>query len=951
MLGILSSIPTQMDYKGQKLAEQIFQGIILTSAVIGFIYGYLIEDFGWTVSIVMAGFVVSCVVINDVEIQTMQINSKVTSRFAHNVITSRAVNHANVSREIIFDVEIPKTAFISNFIITVDGVPYPGNIKDKEAARRQYRKAVSRGETAGLVKASGRKMEKFTISVNIAAGSRVTFELTYEELLKRHLGKYEIIIKVKPKQLVNQFEIEVDLFEPQGISMLEAQASFLAGDLSQVIEKSFSGKRGRVYFNPTVDQQQTCPTCSTSLLDGEFTIKYDVNRDASCDLQVVNKYFAHFFAPKNLKNIPKNVVFVIDISASMAGRKISQTRDALLKILNDIRPEDYFNFILFGGYVKTWKDSLVKATVANLKEAKDFVQNFKIAGATSLNGGLLQGIEILNRAHETHPELKKNAPIVIMLTDGEPTIGEVRLHKIRENVRNAIRGKFPLYSLGFGDKVDFNFLETMSLENNGVARRIYQESDAADQLQGFYDEVANPLLVDVELQYPQNSISALTQNNFKQYYDGSEIVVAGQINDHDLSNFKVDMKARGADKDLASTCLVEKQKMEQALHERGHMFEEHIERLWAYLTIQQLLEKRIKAEGNEKDNLTAQALELSLKYKFVTPLTSMVVIKPGDAEDQVSLADKPGEEMAEEIVLPAQYTLHHVAKGRKPSPSQPSKTPDHIISEVKPSTSQLSKTPDHIMSVDEDPHFIIRVPDKEDALCFNINEEPGVVLNLLRDPGTGITVNGQLIGEQLNNSAKTKSTYLGKLGIVNQEMDLKLEVTPQTIILHFGPRKSIFSWLERVMLRQGGVIMTINRKRNLVLSMGDGATFVVVLHNVWKKNPVHQSFLGLYTLDSHKLSEQTHGLLGQFLHPIDFEVFDVRPGSDPAKPDATMMVKNHKLTVTRGWQKDYRKDPRHGTKVSCWFVHNNGAGLIDGSHTDYIVPDIFYCGDSPATSL
>ncbi|XP_038628594.1 inter-alpha-trypsin inhibitor heavy chain H3-like [Tachyglossus aculeatus] len=874
-------------------------------------------------------------VINDVEIQTMQVNSKVTSRFAHNVITSRAVNHANVSKEIIFDVEIPKTAFISNFIITVDGIPYPGNIKDKMAARRQYQKAVSRGETAALVKASGRKMEKFTISVNIAAGSRVTFELTYEELLKRHLGKYEIIIKVKPKQLVNQFEIEADLFEPQGISMLEAQASFHSGDLSQVIEKSFSGNRGRVFFNPTVDQQQTCPTCSTSLLDGEFMIKYDVNRDTACDLQVVNKYFAHFFAPKNLKNIPKNVVFVIDISASMAGRKIRQTRDALLKILNDIRPEDYFNFILFGGYVKTWKQSLVKATDANLKEAKEFVQNFKIAGATSLNAGLLQGIEILNRAHETHPELKKNAPIVIMLTDGEPTVGEVRLDKIRENVRNAIGGKFPLYNLGFGDKVDFNFLEKMSLENNGVARRIYQENDAADQLQGFYDEVANPLLVDVELQYPQNSISALTQNKFKQYYDGSEIVVAGQINDNDLSNFKADMKARGVDKDLASTCLVDKQKMEQALHERGHMFEEHIERLWAYLTIQQLLAESIKAEGQEKDNLTAQALELSLKYKFVTPLTSMVVIKPGDPEDQALLADKPEEAKAKpsKIVLPAQYTPHHAAK------------------ESKPSTYQPLKTPDHISSVDGDPHFIIRVPDKEDALCFNINEEPGVVLNLIRDPGRGITVNGQLIGEQFNDNAKTKSTYLGKLGIVNQEMDLKLEVTPQTIILHFGPRRSIFSWLERVTLRQGGVIMTINRKRNLVLSMGDGATFVVVLHQVWKKNPVHQSFLGVYTLDSHKLSERTHGLLGQFLHPIDFEVFDVRPGSDPSKPDATMMVKNHKLTVTRGWQKDYRKDPRQGSEVSCWFVHNNGAGLIDGSHTDYIVPDILYQEDSPTTSL
>uniref|UniRef100_A0A8C0ISK6 Signal peptidase complex subunit 1 n=1 Tax=Chelonoidis abingdonii TaxID=106734 RepID=A0A8C0ISK6_CHEAB len=34
MLDVFGSIPTQMDYKGQKLAEQIFQGIILVSAVI-----------------------------------------------------------------------------------------------------------------------------------------------------------------------------------------------------------------------------------------------------------------------------------------------------------------------------------------------------------------------------------------------------------------------------------------------------------------------------------------------------------------------------------------------------------------------------------------------------------------------------------------------------------------------------------------------------------------------------------------------------------------------------------------------------------------------------------------------------------------------------------------------------------------------------------------------------
>lgn len=47
------------------------------------------------------------------------------------------------------------------------------------------------------------------------------------------------------------------------------------------------------------------------------------------------------------------------------------------------------------------------------------------------------------------------------------------------------------------------------------------------------------------------------------------------------------------------------------------------------------------------------------------------------------------------------------------------------------------------------------------------------------------------------------------------------------------------------------------------------------------------------------------------------------------------------LFFPRGSQKDYRKDVRVGTKVACWFVHNNGEGLLDGTLNDYIVPDLF----------
>lgn len=40
-------------------------------------------------------------------------------------------------------------------------------------------------------------------------------------------------------------------------------------------------------------------------------------------------------------------------------------------------------------------------------------------------------------------------------------------------------------------------------------------------------------------------------------------------------------------------------------------------------------------------------------------------------------------------------------------------------------------------SVDGDPHFIIQVPQKDDAICFNIDEDPGTVLRLILDPVTG----------------------------------------------------------------------------------------------------------------------------------------------------------------------------------------------------------------------
>lgn len=54
--------------------------------------------------------------------------------------------------------------------------------------------------------------------------------------------------------------------------------------------------------------------------------------DSQCPFQVSDGHFVHFFAPSNLSPLPKNIVFVIDVSGSMWGVKMKQVRDVLFTL-------------------------------------------------------------------------------------------------------------------------------------------------------------------------------------------------------------------------------------------------------------------------------------------------------------------------------------------------------------------------------------------------------------------------------------------------------------------------------------------------------------------------------------------------------------------------------------------------------------------------------------------
>ncbi|XP_042362996.1 inter-alpha-trypsin inhibitor heavy chain H3-like [Plectropomus leopardus] len=843
---------------------------------------------------------------DDWDIYSFHINSTASSRYATTVISSRVANRMNESKEIEFQVRIPKNAFISKFRMFIDGQVYDGVVKGKEKAQEQYTEAVSRGQSAGIVSSVGRTLEEFKTSVNVAAHKKVTFELTYEELLKRRLGKYELQIHARPMQPVKDFKIDVHLIEETGINFIEIKGGLSTGALTNAITITHADKESWVYLYPTEDQQKVCHSCGEQGMNGELVIVYDVNRDTSLGhIKTSDGYFVHHFAPSSLARIPKNVVFLIDKSGSMHGKKIQQTRIALIHILNDLAEEDYFGLIVFEGNIFHWKRELVRANKQNLETAKTFAQGIEASGGTNINDAVLEGARMLN----SHPR-EGSASILILLTDGDPTSGVTNLEVIQSNVRGAIADKFPLYCLGFGFDVYFEFLEKMSLQNNGVARRIYEDSDANLQLTGFYEEVATPLLTDVTMIY--NGGTNLTKTNFSQYYNGSEIVVAGQITDNDIESFTPQVLAISRNRKLTFS------ETNTTVKSTGTVSDRRIQRIWAYLTVKQLLEKELLLSGPEKENVKKEALELSLKYGFVTPLTSMVVTKPQGESTDVLNKPKEGETPTAQL-LPGQHPpmLYHQAIGKADATQfrgghisftltgPPGQAIIPIIGSyggvaVMPDLPVLipvldimtSNVPVQATHAPVSHRFLIKTESQSLPLCFDVTG--GLRLKLFHDPDRELTVNGELDSVAYGGFRKIA---------IHVKTDLYVEIDTSGITVREGQTLIRYSGQDLVLA--GRLTMT---RRGSEIDVETGGTRIVIL--IHMKDG--QEFL--WPVLRQQPSDTSEGILA--LKPAVYEEVQ-------QSPLTKVKIQDQETDVTRSNAVDY-SIVSHPT-LDCWLMSAESA--------------------------
>nr|XP_019579846.1 PREDICTED: inter-alpha-trypsin inhibitor heavy chain H4 isoform X2 [Rhinolophus sinicus] len=906
---------------------------------------------------------------NDIDIYSLTVDSKVSSRFAHTVITSRVVNRADTLQEVTFQMELPKKAFITNFSMIIDGVTYPGNIRDKAAAQEQYADAVARGESAGLVKATGRKLEQFQVSVSVAPAAKVTFELVYEELLKRHLGLYELLLRVRPQQLVKHLQMDIHIFEPQGIRFLETESTFLTNELASALTTSQNETKAHIRFKPTLSQQQKSPEQEDTVVDGNFIVRYDVNRTLSGgSIQIENGYFVHYFAPEGLPTIPKNVIFVIDKSGSMQGKKIQQTREALIKILDDLSPKDQFNLVSFSGVATQWMPSLMPASAENVEKARSYASDIQARGGTNINSAMLMAVQLLDEANRKEQLPVGSVSLIILLTDGDPTVGETNPKKIQKNVQDAIGGQYSLFCLGFGFDVSYAFLEKLALDNGGLARRIYEDSDSAVQLQDFYQEVANPLLTAVAFEYPSNAVEEVTQDNFHLLFKGSEMVVAGKLRDQspDVLSAKVSGQLLMQNITFQTEAGVAEQ--EKEFQSPKYIFHGFMERLWAYLTIQQLLEQIVSASDAEKQALEARALGLSLNYSFVTPLTSMVVTKP-EGQEESQVAEKPVENDRHMILAAGRGIFRSQSIGNRrfrikgnsadplfatrggfrgqgvdfskagvagffpklgaPGPLHP--PPHHHHSPLLYDTTsdlRLSNFPMPDLEFSARPGPDGRFHDMDLGIRETTTTAPP--LAPIQAPPVILPLPGQSVdrlcvdikhsqgpmnllsdpdqGVEVTGQYEMEKAQFSWIEVTFKNLQLQVRASPEYVVVTRNRRSSVYKWKETLFSVMPGLKMTMDKAGLLLLSNPDRVTIGLLFWDGPGQG------LRLLLRDTDRFSSHVSGTLGQFYQDI---LWAPPAAADDSK--RTLRVQGRDHSATRELKLDYQEEAP-GTEISCWSV-------------------------------
>lgn len=166
-----------------------------------------------------------------------------------------------------------------------------------------------------------------------------------------------------------------------------------------------------------------------------------------------------------------DLVVVLDRSGSMNGRKISDARRAVQRLIGHLSPQDRLALVAYDNGAEPLS-GLLPMTAANQHELSTLIGKVHPGGGTNLGGGLQAGLEILSATASDSAHRK-----LVLISDGLANQGVTDPHALAQMAAGGLAHDWVVSTVGVGH--DFNEHLMTTLADHGAGHYYYLENPAA----------------------------------------------------------------------------------------------------------------------------------------------------------------------------------------------------------------------------------------------------------------------------------------------------------------------------------------------------------------------------------------------------------------------------------------------------------------------------------------
>jgi len=303
-----------------------------------------------------------------------------------------------------------------------------------------------------------------------------------------------------------------------------------------------------------------------------------------------------------------------------AGEKMEQARSAIEFCLKNLHRGDRFNIVTFGTEVKSFRNGLVAKTEKTLRAANDFVDDIVAVGRTNISGALAKGL--------AGKPVKGRPRIMIFLTDGTPTAGELVPENIVKQLPDLNTSRTRIFVMGVGHDVNAHLLDRLAEDTDGSSEYVAPDEEIDVKGAALYNRLSNPFLTDVQIAFGELMTNSVYPKKLPALFKGSQFIIAGRYRGGGKHTVTISGTLAGEEKQYACTAV---------LPGETSMKNDCVAPLWAARKIGFLLQE-VRLHGENKE-VVEEVVRLSRKFGIVTEYTEFIASATKDLSKKEALEE------------------------------------------------------------------------------------------------------------------------------------------------------------------------------------------------------------------------------------------------------------------------------------------------------------------------